>query len=475
MRSGREARTSVGWYSTARWFANHSSVRRSLHSAYETSRFDASAHHFTVGTHDGVYFGTFFCMNASWPRWTRITDNGRSSSSGRIRSRTPSRYSTRSRLVAFAPSNSGWSRLVRDTPSRDSPSRLPAIPPLLTVRPAPVPLWPLSVHRMADLMDLRLGEQAVHDGSIGPLRAELDAGSRKAARGGRRSGGVVLRRATRVRKLEVAVEAAGPVGVERQRRGAGGRTAAERDEPIAGGAELEVPGEGGPVALRQIGRVHARRPFPRGEAEVALVVQGDTAVASEHGSAPCPVRGVDRSRRVAERERRARIYIRATRVDAIGKHQLRRGAVEERQRHDDPDAVGEGVAMEALPEPVRTPILERRVAPTRRQALDQREGADGVTADAPAAAVRDHNAERPDLFERFSGEIHQPEVDFGAAAVHPDPVHASTSNLIDRGSDRPAVLDVPESVLERPRPVEGEREHPPNLDGRVRAASRRVG
>ena len=30
---GRSARTSVGWYSTARWLANHSSVRRSLHSA----------------------------------------------------------------------------------------------------------------------------------------------------------------------------------------------------------------------------------------------------------------------------------------------------------------------------------------------------------------------------------------------------------------------------------------------------------
>ena len=49
----------------ARWFANHSSVRRSLHSAYDTSRFDASAQNFTVLIHDGVYFGTFFCMNAS--------------------------------------------------------------------------------------------------------------------------------------------------------------------------------------------------------------------------------------------------------------------------------------------------------------------------------------------------------------------------------------------------------------------------
>ena len=65
MRSGRSARTRVGWYSTARWLANHSSVRRSLHSAYDTSRFDVSAQSCTVRTHDGVYFGTFFCMNAS--------------------------------------------------------------------------------------------------------------------------------------------------------------------------------------------------------------------------------------------------------------------------------------------------------------------------------------------------------------------------------------------------------------------------
>ena len=35
--------------------------------------------------------GTFFCMNGAWPRVTRITDSGRSRSSGRIRSWTPSR------------------------------------------------------------------------------------------------------------------------------------------------------------------------------------------------------------------------------------------------------------------------------------------------------------------------------------------------------------------------------------------------
>ena len=39
----------------------------------------------------GVYFGTFFCMNGSWPRSTRITDSGRSASPGRIRSATASR------------------------------------------------------------------------------------------------------------------------------------------------------------------------------------------------------------------------------------------------------------------------------------------------------------------------------------------------------------------------------------------------
>ena len=56
-RSRRSARANVGWYSIARWLANHSSVRRSLHNAYETVRFDASAHSGTVATHSGVYFG----------------------------------------------------------------------------------------------------------------------------------------------------------------------------------------------------------------------------------------------------------------------------------------------------------------------------------------------------------------------------------------------------------------------------------
>src|SRR5262249_36469681 len=66
-------------------------------------------------------------MNACWPRCTRITDSGRSSSTGMMRWRTPSRYSTRSRLVASAWSNSGWSRLVSGTPSRESPALFVAI------------------------------------------------------------------------------------------------------------------------------------------------------------------------------------------------------------------------------------------------------------------------------------------------------------------------------------------------------------
>ncbi len=90
MRSGCATVTSDGWYSTARWFANHSRVRRSLPSAYRTSRFDVSAHHVTVSTHSGVYLGRFFCMNESCPRMTRITDSGRSVSTGTRRSLTPS-------------------------------------------------------------------------------------------------------------------------------------------------------------------------------------------------------------------------------------------------------------------------------------------------------------------------------------------------------------------------------------------------
>ncbi len=75
----------------ARWLANQRRVRRSLHSAYDTSRFEASAHSDTVCTQSGVYVGTFFCMNASCPRCTRITESGRSRNTGRMRSLTASR------------------------------------------------------------------------------------------------------------------------------------------------------------------------------------------------------------------------------------------------------------------------------------------------------------------------------------------------------------------------------------------------
>ncbi len=87
----RPSRISVGWYSTARWLPNQSNVRRSSQSPYATSRFELSAHTATRGTHSGVYFGRFFCMNGGWPGRTRITDKGRPVSSGRIRSRTASR------------------------------------------------------------------------------------------------------------------------------------------------------------------------------------------------------------------------------------------------------------------------------------------------------------------------------------------------------------------------------------------------
>ena len=53
-------------------------------------RFDASAHSGIRATQSGVYFGRFFCMNGVGPV-ARITDSGRSRSSGRMRSATPSR------------------------------------------------------------------------------------------------------------------------------------------------------------------------------------------------------------------------------------------------------------------------------------------------------------------------------------------------------------------------------------------------
>src|SRR5258708_151945 len=71
--------------------SGYSRVRRSLHSAYDTWRRELSAHSDTVGTHGGVYLGTFFCMNGACPGRTRITDRGRSLSSAMIRPATASR------------------------------------------------------------------------------------------------------------------------------------------------------------------------------------------------------------------------------------------------------------------------------------------------------------------------------------------------------------------------------------------------
>ncbi len=45
----------------------------------------------TVCTQDGVYLGTFFCMKGAWPRCARMTDSGRSASTGTIRPDTASR------------------------------------------------------------------------------------------------------------------------------------------------------------------------------------------------------------------------------------------------------------------------------------------------------------------------------------------------------------------------------------------------
>ena len=81
----------MGWYSTARWLANHSSVRRSLHRAYRISRCEAYAQTWVVRTQSGVYLGRFFCMNGGWPGRTRTTDSGRSASTGTSRSATASR------------------------------------------------------------------------------------------------------------------------------------------------------------------------------------------------------------------------------------------------------------------------------------------------------------------------------------------------------------------------------------------------
>ena len=64
--------------------------------------------------------GTFFCMNGCWPRWTRITESGRSSSSGRIRSRDGVEVVDEVALGGVGAVEQRWSRLVSATPSRVS-------------------------------------------------------------------------------------------------------------------------------------------------------------------------------------------------------------------------------------------------------------------------------------------------------------------------------------------------------------------
>src|SRR5215216_5662024 len=147
---------------------------------------------------------------------------------------------------------------------------------------------------VTDVMDLRLGQQAVHEGGIDALRAEFDAGSRDAAPADGRAlieprlGDVAAGRAARVRELEPPVQAAGTVRREGQcgRRGQAHRPiATQRNEPIAGGAEVDVAGEEGTVALGQVRGIYAHRPIVGREVEVALIVDGDRD--TERGREPC--------------------------------------------------------------------------------------------------------------------------------------------------------------------------------------------
>ena len=86
-RDGRPARASGGTRPRAGWRTTAACAGRCT--ARTTPRASTSRPRTSpCGPTSGVYFGTFFCMNASWPRWTRITDSGRSSSTGMMRSRT---------------------------------------------------------------------------------------------------------------------------------------------------------------------------------------------------------------------------------------------------------------------------------------------------------------------------------------------------------------------------------------------------
>jgi hypothetical protein len=79
------------WYSTARWLASQSRVRRSSQSTWCTSRCAASDHTVTVRTQSGAPFMTFFCMNGAAPGRTRLIVRGRPVRSGTIRSEKASR------------------------------------------------------------------------------------------------------------------------------------------------------------------------------------------------------------------------------------------------------------------------------------------------------------------------------------------------------------------------------------------------
>ena len=81
-----------GGIRSARWFANHSSVRRSSHRRVATPR--ASTPRPTCGTvctQSGVYLGTFFCMNGALPAHAPGSPKRPAREPGRSGRRPPSR------------------------------------------------------------------------------------------------------------------------------------------------------------------------------------------------------------------------------------------------------------------------------------------------------------------------------------------------------------------------------------------------
>jgi hypothetical protein len=90
-----------------------------------------------------------------------------------------------------------------------------------------------------------------------------------------------------------------------------------------------------------------------------------------------------------------------------------------------------------------------------------------VAADLPTPTVGYDHPERQDATKRLSRRIHELEVDLGSVGMYPNRVDASPPNVVDLRADGPAVFDVSEAILERARLIEGEREHPPHLAGRI--------